>query len=107
MQTQPRRLPPLKTQPFHFRLLRLRSVAAVGFATLLALASGAFLAVSPAGATTGLSGFAISPTPAATIYTGVPAQTASSESFTLLNNFMAGQTITFTLSPNSSVYNCA
>ena len=94
----------MKTQPFQFRL---RRVTAVGFATLLVLASGLFLAVSPAGATTGLSNYAISPTPAATVYTGVPAQPASSESFTLPNNFTAGQTVTFTLAPNGASFNCA
>jgi putative cell wall-binding protein len=95
----------LKTQPFHFRL---RSFAAVGFATLLALASGLFLAVSPAGATAGLSGYAISPTPAPILYTGIPAQSASSESFVLPNTFTtAGETITFTVSPHGVGYNCA
>jgi putative cell wall-binding protein len=87
----------------HFRL---RSVAAAGFATLLALAGGVFLAVTPASASASLTGYAISPTPANIVYTGLSSQAASSESFVLANDFTAGNTITFTLSPNGSAFNC-
>ncbi len=97
----------MKLRPRHFRF---RSIAAAGFATLLALAGGVFLFVTPAAATTdgvtSLGSFAVSPTSLPPLTTGVNAQTASNILFSIPSAVTTGDTITLQVQPHSST-NCS
>ena len=96
----------MKLRPFHFRL---RSFAAAGFATLLALAGGAFLATTPASAVadgvTALGSFAVSPTTLPTLTTGGSAQAGSDILFSIPSIVTTNDVITLQVQPHSSA-NC-
>jgi putative cell wall-binding protein len=77
-----------------------------GLAGLLTVGFAAVIGISPAAAVSSLTGFSISPTPAATVYTGSAAQPGSNEIFTLANNFASGDTIVFTVAPQGETENC-
>lgn len=96
----------MKLRPVHFSL---RSIAAAGFATLLAMASGLFIAVTPAAAAgvASLTVFAISsPATIPTISVGKADQAASNISFTMPNSWVSGDTIVIQLAPNAGT-NCS
>jgi len=96
----------LKLRPVHFSL---RSIAAAGFATLLAFASGLFIAVSPAAAAgvASLTGFAISsPATIPAIGVGKTDQAASNISFTMPNSWVSSDTIVVQIAPNAGT-NCS
>jgi putative cell wall-binding protein len=78
-------------------------VAAGLLVVVTALVAGPGLAgaVSP-----DISNFAISPPTPAVVVQGQSAVAVPNETFTLVNDFAAGNTITFTLSPNGATANC-
>ncbi|HXR54509.1 MAG TPA: hypothetical protein VN793_05625, partial [Acidimicrobiales bacterium] len=100
----------MKLRPFHFRL---RSLAAAGFATLLALAGGVFLATTPASAVvadgiTALTGFSVG-TLNPPFATGTINQAASNISFTIPSAASAatnGDVIKIQAQPHASA-NCS
>ncbi len=96
----------MKLRPVHFSL---RSIAAAGFATLLASASGLFLAITPAAAAadgvSAISGFAVG-TLNAPFATNTVNQAGSNISFSIPSAVTTGDTITLQVAPHSSG-NCA
>ncbi len=87
----------VRSRSFSFR----RSLGLVA-GSLLAVGTLAVVGAGPAGAAVNVSNFAISPSPAAFVYTGATSQTASSETFTLTNNWTPGATLTFTVAPSDA-----
>src|SRR5579875_3470642 len=88
----------------HFGIRRVIGVAA---ASLLAAGTAALVGPGLAGAVNpDISTFAISPTTPAVIAQGQSAVAVPSETFTLVNDFTLGATITFTLAPNGATANC-
>ena len=90
------------------RFFRIRNVLVAGVTGLLAV-SLAVIGLSSASANTsaGLNTFAISPSPAPTIFTGLTSQAASSETFKITNAWTAGDTIVFDVTPHdSTTQNC-
>ncbi len=85
------------------RLFSIRRSLGLVAGILLAVGTLAVVGAGPAGAAVTVSSFGISPSPAAFVYTGATGQTASSETFTLQNNWSPGTTLTFTVAPSDAV----
>lgn len=85
-----------------FTFLR-RGLAAAAVGTL-AIGSAALIGIGPAAAA-GVSGFAITPTPAATVLQGQSSQPAASVTFVLPNTFAAAQNVVLTVAPHGLTAN--
>jgi len=86
----------------------MRNVLVGGVTGLLAVSLAVIgLSSASANSSAGLNTFAISPSPAPTIFTGLTSQAASSETFKITNAWTAGDTIVFDVTPHdSTTQNC-
>jgi putative cell wall-binding protein len=89
------------------RFSSIRKSLGIAAGGVLAVGTMAFIGISPAAAAgPDISNFAISPAVPATVVEGQTAAAVPSETFTLVNDFTNGATITFTLAPNGATANC-